>query len=65
MAVRMLNQPGGFLPALEGVQALDGLAAGALHEIVDGAHDDEAAGATVETPREVEAVGVGDMLRVR
>ena len=61
----MLNQSGGFVPALCEVEALDGLSAGALHEVVDSTHDNQAAGAAIEAPREVEIVAVRDVLGIR
>ena len=61
----MSNQPGSFLPAFQDIEALDGLAAGTFHQVVDGTHDDQAAGAPVQSPGKVQIIGVGNVLGVR
>ena len=60
-----LLEPGGFIEAAEQIEGLDGLAAGTFHEIVDGTCHNQPAGAAVESPSEIKAVGLGDVLGIR
>ena len=60
-----LLEPGSFIKTAEQVEGLDGLAAGALHEVVNGACHNQSAGAAVESPSEVETVGLSNVLGVR
>ena len=59
-----LTQAGGFREAAEDVHALHGLAAGALGQIVQGAEDEEPAGARIQTPGDFDDVGAGDVFGV-
>src|SRR5882724_3280780 len=61
---RKSNEAGGLGETAEDVHALDGLAAGALDEVVLGAHDDQPAGARVEPPGDFDDVGADDVLGV-
>src|SRR5438034_5838230 len=58
------KQPRRFGEAGHDIEALDGLAAGALDDVVQRAHDDEPAGAGVEPPRDLNHVRADDILDV-
>ncbi len=53
------RKPGGFGQVAHDVEVLDGLAGGAFDEVILGAHEDEAPGAGVVPPGDVEEVGMG------
>src|ERR1700678_3305193 len=57
-------QAGGFREAAQDVHALDGLTAGSFGDIIERAHHDETLSTRVQTPRDFDDVGTGDILRV-
>src|SRR6266446_766010 len=59
------QQPLCFRIAAHDIETLNRLAARAFHQVVDRAHKDEAAGARIEAPRDVDKVCSSDVFCVR
>ena len=59
-----LEETGGFVPAVDQIEALDGLAGGAFDQIVFCTEDEDSSGARVESEGDVAEVGPSDVFGV-